>query len=215
MNKDAGRPAKRLSSHERRSLILDAAATVFFEQGYSATSMDAIIERVGGSKRNIYNEFGSKEGLFTAIVSEAAESALRALTSEEIGGRNLRETLTEFAQKLIEIYMSPKLIGVYRVTMAEAFRFPDLAKAFYDRGPGRTALRLAEVLEDAKQRGEIEIDDCRIVADHFTGMLRDNIHLRVVLGLQPPLTVDEKKKVVDSAVAIFLDGILTQPKRPQ
>ena len=51
--------AKRLTAEERRSAILEAAASVFFEQGYAATSIDAIIARLGGSKRNIYNEFGS------------------------------------------------------------------------------------------------------------------------------------------------------------
>src|SRR3546814_17701069 len=59
---------------DRRAAILWAAGQVFFEQGYAATSIDAIIERAGGSKRNIYSEFGSKEGLFTALVSESADA---------------------------------------------------------------------------------------------------------------------------------------------
>ncbi|WP_176026829.1 TetR/AcrR family transcriptional regulator, partial [Brucella intermedia] len=50
----------------RRKTILRAAAELFFEQGYATTSIDAIIERTGGSKRTIYSEFGSKEGLFLA-----------------------------------------------------------------------------------------------------------------------------------------------------
>lgn len=45
----------------RRQALLQAAAEVFFEQGYAATSIDPIIERAGGSKRNIYNEFGTSE----------------------------------------------------------------------------------------------------------------------------------------------------------
>lgn len=198
---------KRLSAGERRAAILHAAAAVFFEQGYAATSMDAIIERVGGSKRTIYSEFGNKEGLFTALVSEGANKALAALAVEEIGGRNLRETMLEFARRLVEVYMSPTMIGVYRAIMAEALRFPELARAFYDRGPGRAAIRLAEVLEEAKDRGEIDVNDCRMVADQFAGMLRDNIHLQVVLGLRPPLSHDEMEKAAQSIVGIFLDGL--------
>ena len=198
---------KRLSAAERRAAILQAAATVFFEQGYAATSMDAIIERVGGSKRTIYSEFGNKEGLFTALVSEGADKALAALAVEEIGGRNLRETMLEFARRLVEVYMSPTMIGVYRAIMAEALRFPELAKAFYDRGPGRAAFRLSEVLEEAKKRGEIDVDDCKIVADQFAGMLRDNIHLQVVLGLRPPLSPSETERMAQSIVSIFLNGL--------
>src|SRR3546814_12122601 len=69
-------PMKRPSPDDRRAAILEAAGQVFFEQGYAATSIDAIIERAGGSKRNIYSEFGSKEGLFTALVSESADAAI-------------------------------------------------------------------------------------------------------------------------------------------
>ncbi|WJR66341.1 TetR/AcrR family transcriptional regulator [Neorhizobium sp. CSC1952] len=205
---------KRLSAAERRTAILQAAATVFFEQGYAATSMDAIIERVGGSKRTIYSEFGNKEGLFTALVSEGADKALAALAVEEIGGRNLRETMLEFARRLVEVYMSPTMIGVYRAIMAEALRFPELAKAFYDRGPGRAAIRLAEVLEEAKKRGEIDVDDCRLVADQFAGMLRDNIHLQVVLGLRPPLSPSETERMARSIVSIFLDGLQYRAGKP-
>ncbi|MGP4675078.1 TetR/AcrR family transcriptional regulator [Agrobacterium salinitolerans] len=214
MNRMDAYRGKRLSAAERRTAILQAAATVFFEQGYAATSMDAIIERVGGSKRTIYSEFGNKEGLFTALVSEGADKALAALAVEEIGGRNLRETMLEFARRLVEVYMSPTMIGVYRAIMAEALRFPELAKAFYDRGPGRAAIRLAEVLEEAKKRGEIDVDDCRMVADQFAGMLRDNIHLQVVLGLRPPLSPSETERMARSIVSIFLDGLQSRAGRP-
>src|SRR3546814_9134327 len=117
--------AKRPSQDSRRTAILEAAAQVFFEQGYAATSIDAIIERIGGSKRNIYNEFGNKEGLFTALVSESADTALSALSVGGFEGRSLNEVLLEFGRRLLEIYMSPGLIGVYRPFLPEALRFPE------------------------------------------------------------------------------------------
>src|SRR5262249_51080404 len=103
---------KRPPANERRTAMLQAAADVFFEQGYAATSIDAIIERIGGSKRGIYNEFGNKEGLFVALVAESADDALKALGVIE--GHNLRETLLEFARRLMTIYTSPAMVGVYR-----------------------------------------------------------------------------------------------------
>ncbi len=198
---------KRPSQDDRRSAILEAAAEVFFEQGYAATSIDAIIERIGGSKRNIYSEFGNKEGLFTALVSERAETAVSALSVEQFGSKDLSEILLEFGRRLLDIYMSPSLIGVYRSIMPEAIRFPGLAKAFYEKGAGRASDRLAEVLEEARDRGAIQLDDCHWAADHFVGMFRDNLHLRVVLGLCPPPSPAEADAAVTSAVRIFLHGI--------
>lgn len=199
--------AKRLTAEERRSAILEAAASVFFEQGYAATSIDAIIARLGGSKRNIYNEFGSKEGLFTALVSEASAKALAALTVEQIGNRDLDRTLMEFSRRLLDIYMSSRLIGVLRTVMAEASRFPELARAFYETGPGRASARLAEVLEAARARGEIDVPDCRMAADHFVGMVRDNLHLQVLLGLRAPPNQEEAENLITSVVSTFLDGV--------
>lgn len=206
--------AKSGSPSSRREALLQAAAEVFFELGYAATSIDAIIERAGGSKRNIYNEFGNKQGLFLALVAENADKALSALAIEEIGGRDLRETLTAFGQHLMAIYMSPTLIGIYRIAVTEANRFPDLVASFYEQGPGRATSQLAEVLEGARDRKEIRADDCQRVAGHFVCMIRGNLHLQVVLGLRPPPSGEEVKEAVASAVEVFLNGVRPSWRSP-
>jgi AcrR family transcriptional regulator len=199
--------AKSARPSSRREALLQAAAEVFFEQGYAATSIDAIIERAGGSKRNIYNEFGNKEGLFSAIVTENADKVLSTLAIEEIQGRDLRETLTAFGQHLMGGYMSPTLIGIYRMAVTEANRFPDLVRLFYEQGPGRATSQLAEVLEIAKARGDIQAEDCLRLAGHFVGMIRDNVHLQVILGLRSPPSDAEMRAAVASAVELFLNGV--------
>ena len=200
-------------STDRRDALLKAAAEVFFEQGYAGTSIDAIIERAGGSKRNIYSAFGNKQGLFSAIVTQSADKALSTLTIDETQGRDLQRTLTSFGRRLMDIYMSPTLIGIYRIAVTEANRFPDLVKAFYEQGPGRAASRLAEVLEAAGRRGEVSVNDCSRAAGHFVGMIRDNLHLQVVLGLRPPPSSREVNAAVESAVEIFLNGVRTAPAK--
>ncbi|KRE00681.1 TetR family transcriptional regulator [Bosea sp. Root670] len=197
-------------SSMRREALLRAAAEEFFERGYVATSIDAIIQRAGGSKRNIYNEFGNKEGLFLALVEANADAALASLELDEVDSRDLRETLTKFGLHLLAVYMSPTLIGIYRTIVTEATRFPDLAKSFYERGPGRTTLRLAVVLETAKERGEIKSDDTLRLAGHFVGMIRDNLHLQVILGLRAPPSVAEAREAVVSAVEVFLNGAVSR-----
>lgn len=192
---------------DRRDHLLQAAAEVFFEQGYAAASIDAIIERAGGSKRNIYAAFGNKEGLFAAIVTGNADRVLSTLEVEKIEGRDLRETLTTFGDRLMAAYMTPTLIGIYRMVVTEANRFPGLARDFYDKGPDRAVARLAQVLDDARARGEIRAVDSVRAAGHFVGMIRDNLHLQVVLGLRAPPSEAEGRDAVRSAVGIFLDGV--------
>jgi AcrR family transcriptional regulator len=207
--------AKRRPTEDRRELILDAAGKVFFEQGFSATSVDAIIARVGGSKRTIYNEFGSKEGLFTALVERCADKAVSALIQDEAQGRDLRTTMMDFGSQLLQVYQTEDLIGIFRSSLVEAERFPRLARTVYEKGPGRAASHLARILEDAKARNEIKVTDCASVANHFVSMIRGNQYLKVVLGLRAPLKGSEANAFVKSAVDLCLDGIVvpTSTKR--
>ncbi|MEY2243790.1 TetR/AcrR family transcriptional regulator [Streptomyces sp. BF23-18] len=54
-----------------RREILAAARAEFAEAGYAGARMDEITARTRTSKRMIYYYFGSKEGLFTAVLEEA------------------------------------------------------------------------------------------------------------------------------------------------
>jgi len=199
-------PKKRQTKAERRSAILQAAGEAFFLQGYAATSIDSIIERLGGSKRAIYQEFGSKEGLLVAFVSEGANELLASLDSAYVEHHDLRETLIEFGCATTSALLSPGFIGAYRSALSEALRLPELAQAYYVNGPGKAQHRLAQVLNSAKNRGEIRLEDCDTAACHLLGMLRDNVHLRVVLGLSPRPSQKDIRKHVTSAVDLFLNG---------
>ena len=207
--------AKRRPPEDRRELILDAAGKVFFEQGFSATSVDAIITRLGGSKRTIYNEFGSKEGLFTALVERCADTAVSALIQDEAQSRDVRTTMMDFGSQLLQVYQTNALIGIFRTILVEAERFPRLARTVYEKGPGQAASHLTRVLEKAKARGEIKPIDCASVANHFVSMIRGNQYLRVALGLRAPLTGGEANAFVKSAVDLCLYGIVASdsPKR--
>src|SRR5699024_9698004 len=62
-------------SHEE---ILSAAAQLFMEFGYTATSIDAVAEHLGSTKGRIYYHFRSKADLFFAVQI----SAMNRLISE-------------------------------------------------------------------------------------------------------------------------------------
>jgi AcrR family transcriptional regulator len=53
--------------------ILDAAASLFYEQGINATGVEAIAEAAQVTKKTIYDRFGSKEALIEAYLRARAE----------------------------------------------------------------------------------------------------------------------------------------------
>lgn len=52
------------NGNESRDEILRAAAELFMEYGYAATSIDAVAERLGATKGRIYHHYRSKADLF-------------------------------------------------------------------------------------------------------------------------------------------------------
>jgi AcrR family transcriptional regulator len=91
---------------ERKAQMLDVAEVVFAEQGYLATSMDEIAERVGVSKPMLYEYFGSKEGLLIGCIHRA-RTELRTKTENAIVGASepeelLRRGLLAFFEFIID-----------------------------------------------------------------------------------------------------------------
>jgi AcrR family transcriptional regulator len=64
-----------------RAEILDVATAVFAEQGYSGARVDDIAARTSTTKRMLYYYFGSKEGLYLAVL-ERAYAGIRALEQQ-------------------------------------------------------------------------------------------------------------------------------------
>ncbi len=192
--------------------MLRAAADVFFEHGFAASSIDMIIAKIGGSKRAIYAEFGNKEALFAALVTEFADEILVPLHGPTSSGpTDLKSALLRVAERLSAAYASKDLIGIYRAVVTEACRFPHLAQAFYDKGPGRAARELKAVLDAAVRDGEIRAVDTAAAADHFVGLVRDNVHLQVVLGLRDAPKKQDLRRRARGAVEIFLTGVALGP----
>jgi AcrR family transcriptional regulator len=190
----------------RRAEFLEAATEVFFRSGFAGASIDEVITKVGGSKRTIYSYFGNKEQLFATIVEEITARAMAPLAEGSFRRHDLASTLYEVGSRYIDVVMSPEALQLYRTVVGEGARFPGLGKTFFVAGPGRASARLGAVLrENAKKWGLVE-GECERLAEHFLGMIRDDLHLQVVLGLRSRPTPAEADAAVRSAVSIFMDG---------
>ncbi|WP_028924050.1 TetR/AcrR family transcriptional regulator [Pseudonocardia acaciae] len=73
----SGAPRQR-DPERTRAEILDVATSEFAEQGYTGARVDEIAAKTRTTKRMIYYYFGSKEGLYLAVL-ERAYAGIRAL----------------------------------------------------------------------------------------------------------------------------------------
>jgi Transcriptional regulator len=154
---------------KRRREIAAVAERVFFENGFSDTTMQTIALRAGASKETLYRHFGSKEGLFAEIVETRAESFLDDLDEKFGRPGSVEAVLRDLALRLLESIIRPDAINLCRTVIAEAPRTPELGEIFFARGPERVSGRLSEYLAAARERGEVSCTDPDVSARIFLG----------------------------------------------
>lgn len=103
-----------------RLAIEDAALKLFMEQGYHATSMRQIADRVGLALGGIYNHFKSKDEIFEAIIIDQHPYkkilplvlAVEGDTAEEFFGNAFRIIITELGKQ-------PEFINLMFIELVE------------------------------------------------------------------------------------------------
>lgn len=126
-------------------------------------------------------------------------------------GDDLRVALVELGRRLLSTMTAPWLLSIYRAAIDPATS-PELARQFYENGPGSVAAGLAEMLGAAAENGKINVSDPNVSAGHFIGMVRGNLQFEVALGLRPSPTPIEIDGIVKAAVDAFLRSV--EPCKP-
>ncbi|MGQ9365352.1 TetR/AcrR family transcriptional regulator [Azospirillum sp. ST 5-10] len=186
--------------------ILRAAGTLFLEAGYGAVSMDAVARAANVSKATLYAHFHSKEALFAAMITGECRHHMASLSVEEVGRMEAGAALRLIARRFLALILSPKALAAHRVVIGEAHRFPELASLFYEAGPAGWLALVSAVLADADRRGRLRVPEPRPAAERFLAMLKGDLHLRLVLGLDAPPAPAEVERQIDGAVTLFMAG---------
>jgi AcrR family transcriptional regulator len=66
---------------ETRRRLYRAAAELIAEQGFAATTVDAIAERAGVAKGTVFYNFGSKDGLFASLLEHGIDRLTETMTA--------------------------------------------------------------------------------------------------------------------------------------
>jgi AcrR family transcriptional regulator len=152
--------------------------------GYEQTSIDAILQRSGGSKSTLYAYFATKQDLFRAVIDNV-------VANDDLGAaldltQNARIALTEFAVHRQRVVLSARHRAVLGLVIAERDRFPDLAQIYWERGPQRSGRQLVTYLEALRNREILAIDDAEEAAEFLIGMLFQRWLKQLLYVSSPP-----------------------------
>lgn len=202
-----GRPSREASEQLGES-ILDAATELFLAQGFGATSIEAVAQRVRVSKRTFYHRFEDKPALFAAVVHRIIERLRPPAGIALIEGLDVEAVLERLATIILRAALSPQAISLHRMIVSESARFPELAAVLAREGAAQEATRLiAGVIEHANQAGSLKCDDPAFAAQQFLQMVIA-VPQRRAMGLGAPMSAREVDEWPRKVVDLFLNGCI-------
>jgi TetR/AcrR family transcriptional repressor of mexJK operon len=197
-------------SELKHRAILEAATALFLEKGYDGTSMDDVAARSAVSKPTVYRHFADKERLFAEIVQATTNQvdAFVRMISETLNNAASPEAeLVELGRKLVDILMQPQMLRLRRLVIANAERFPDVARTWYDQGFGRVLTTLAKSFDGMADRGLLRLEDPLRAANHFVSLLLwIPINEAMFTGVSESKAQAERVLAARSAIQTFLRG---------
>jgi TetR/AcrR family transcriptional regulator, mexJK operon transcriptional repressor len=189
----------------KRHQILSGARQVFAELGYERASVDVIASRAGVSKATVYNHFADKEALFVACSMEEAAEMRQALeASIAAPGGELVQALQAIGEQLVQFLISPPAVALYRHTIAEAARLPEVGATVHERGPKVIYDAVAARLACWHDQGVLRTDEPRWAAIHFLKLCEADLVLRARFGVLPHPSRAEVREAVRRGVEAFL-----------
>jgi TetR/AcrR family transcriptional regulator, mexJK operon transcriptional repressor len=194
---------RRLRMGETRAAILRAARPILLRDGLGGTTLDRVAAEGGVAKMTLYRHFPSKEALFVGLVTamcdtmrEALENAPAADTAKPIADR-LVDELHAFTSGVIE----PDWLALYRLIVADGWRFPELSRVFEQSGMRVIRWRIAELLESSGAPA----DQSARVAAEIVALALGDAYQRAILGIAEEGDGEAFARQIDVAVKYGLN----------
>tara|TARA_R110000868_G_scaffold44409_5_gene148390 strand:- start:1027 stop:1671 length:645 start_codon:yes stop_codon:yes gene_type:complete len=201
-------PSHRRQPEARPEQILEAALTVFGEQGFAAARVEEIARRAGLSKGTLYLYFPSKEAMLNALIEQSAGALARSVEQHvaRSAAQDPEAALRGLLRILFTAVSSPTISAAPRLVLTEAHRFPELA-AFYRSHVLDIVRRSMRALLAAGKAGGVLRD---VDADAFMRVVGGagiaHMALTNIFDLHPE-TLTDPADLADAIADILLYGL--------
>jgi len=205
-------------SDRKRNTLLLAATAVFLEKGYDGTSMDDVATKAEVSKPTVYKYFSDKEKLFAEIVhatTDQIDGLVRLVVETMTVEADINTSLAVLARRFITALMQPQVLRLRRLVIANADRFPDVRRNWYEQGFERVLATLATTFQSLADRKLLRLGDPLLAANHFVGLLLWIPVNKAMFTGDHHATPDELEHYAVAAVRAFLTGYAPSTANPE
>lgn len=189
---------------ERRRAILDAAESLFVEQGFANVSLASIIRRSGGSLATAYELFGNKHGLLRAVVERDKQEGYASLEEEIAQIASAAEILRMVGDRVLERIVQPRATAILRIVISESLNDPEFAREFYREVHLKRVADAAKLFALWNEDGRAEFDDPEAAAELYIAMVMGDAELKAMLGEEKNIDIEKLRQRVSWRIGIFI-----------
>jgi AcrR family transcriptional regulator len=186
----------------RQDQIEQAAYEVLEDKGYGGTSMLAIARAAKASNETLYNWYGDKTGLFSALVRRNAAEVKALLEDQIAAGGDAVETLARVGPVLLGLVTSDRAVALNRAAAADPTG--ELGRVLAAEGRETVAPLIAQVIAQGHAQGRLAFDDLAMACETWLGLLIGDIQIRRVVGRMPQPGPGALAARADAALRHFL-----------
>jgi AcrR family transcriptional regulator len=166
--------------------------------------MDEVAAVAQVSKQTVYKHFADKQTLFSEILAgdmeKRAHELVEALSATDGDPTDLRQ----LARSHIASIVKPEVMRMRRMVIGEADRFPELARAWAQRGIEVGLAKLTERFAQLADRGILRVEDPRRAAEHFNWLVLSTPLNRAMFDPDAEFSPRELDGFADEGVRVFL-----------
>ncbi|MDP2493508.1 TetR/AcrR family transcriptional regulator [Shimia thalassica] len=192
--------------------VIDGARDVFLRDGFEGASVDDIARAAGVSKATLYSYFPDKASLFMEMATQEVQTHTQQMVQSVVPDDPPEKVLLRTGRGMMCFMLTDFGRRVFRICVAEADRFPELGRRFYEMGPGYLRGQLRDYLELCVSRGELQIEDLDLAADQFPELCKAELFPKLVFGVIEDVSEAEIDRVVHGAVHAFMTCYGRKPR---
>lgn len=201
-------PRKRRSREERRRRLIKAAVELFSERGFGGVATKQIADAAGVNEALLFRDFGTKRGLYTAILDSKTEESRASEWLEEmrsLAERKDDEGLFRFLfGKILDGYRDDP--AYQRLLLYAALEGHEISKLFNETRGLPMFTFLAGYIEQRQKDGAFVAGDPRAIAFSLFGLPVYYAMVRRLFGNDFLGLTDEE--AVDIFTPLVLDGLV-------
>jgi AcrR family transcriptional regulator len=186
--------------------VIGVADALFIEKGYGATSMATVALRARVGKQTLYRRFPDKAALFREVIRRRIDSLVAGPDDGVIDGDPLAE-LKSLGGAALNAVLDAEFIRLFRIVIAEAEPFPELACAAADNFGSSFIDRCRNAIERAQAMTRCKAGDPEKLAKCFIWSLVGDPFHKALSGQSVLTRQAERDDQLELVWAVFVAGI--------